>query len=206
MLRFFIVKILYLVAIFILAALFSCNNTHPKDPQQPETPKALQDKSSGSFYSRRSYNDLVESLYNELADKTPELKALESSIDKLSEGKTDSAELFDKYNKKNNSYYSSANSHITSIKDSLLRDKIKQLIDNSLLKYNNKITLHNNLLNTVNTKEITLSDLHNALKLIKTLPLIEKYQTDNLPPVKPLQNINKEYDKAIIKTDSLVQK
>ena len=199
-------KLLHLVAVFILATLFSCNYTRPKNSQQPETPKALQDKSGESFLSKRSYNDdLVESLYNELSDKTPELKALENSIDKLREDKADSLESFNKYKEKTNSYYNSANNHITSIKDSILRDKIKQLIDNSLLKYNSKIILHNNLLSTINTKEITLSDLHNALKLIKTLTLIEKYQSDNLPPLKSLQNVNKEYDKTIIKADSLVQ-
>ena len=43
--------------------------------------KALQEKSSSYSLSKRSYDDdLVESLYKELADNTPELKDLENKI------------------------------------------------------------------------------------------------------------------------------
>lgn len=199
-------KLIYLLPVFILAILFFCTHRGHDIPQQPETPKALQDKSGGSFFSKRGGEDLVESLYYELADKTPELKALESSIEKLGNDKVDSSELFNKYNSKNNSYYNSTDRHIALIQDSVLREKIKQLISNCLLKYNNKISLHSSLQDAISKKETTLSDLHSALKLIKTLPLIEKYQTDNLPAAKPLQNINKEFDRLIIRIDSLTQK
>ena len=93
--------------------------------------------------------------------------------------------------------------HIGAIKDSVVKERIRQIIDNSLSKYNAKIAAHNNLLSTINKKDIILEDLHIVLKLSKTLNIMEQFQTSDLPSTKPLENINKAYDKIIVKIDSL---
>ena len=79
----------------------SCNNSRTQDKDKQETPKALDDKSSSEIFSKRGADDLIESLYKELADKTPELKDLEDKIENITKSKTDSTESFDKYNEKN---------------------------------------------------------------------------------------------------------
>ena len=166
-------KIQIIISTFIFLTFGSCDNSRTQDKDKQETPKALDDKSSYEIFSKRGDADLVESLYKELADKTPELKDLEDKIENITKSKADSAESFDRYNEKNEAYYNSAKRHIEQIKDSLVRDKIKVLISNSLIKYNAKILRHTDLLKSIDTKTATLDDLHLILKIIRTLPLIE---------------------------------
>lgn len=186
---------------------FSCKQPGKNTELTPDTPKALQEKSSSeAIFSKRSYpDDLVESLYSELTDKTPELKDLEEMISKLEDQKSDSVESFKKFDQKNTSYYNSANQHLQQIKDSLIRKKIKSIIDSSLSAYNSKTRRYKNLISTLYLKEINLEDLHIVLKLVKTLQLIEKYQKENIPSTKSIEKVIEGFDKAIQKTDTLTK-
>ena len=201
-------KFIYFSFLIISIVFSCCNNKQAVPESKPEeTPKALQsynESSGGSYISKKRYdNDLVEELYNELLEKNAALSSLEKGIEKLKDDKKDSAVLFNTFDSKNNSYYSSANMHIGAIKDSVVKERIRQIIDNSLSKYKTKIAAHNNLVAAINTKDITLDDLHIVLKLSQTLRMMEQYQTSDLPSTKPLENTSKAYDKIIIKTDSL---
>jgi len=195
------------ISTILVLTFVSCDNTRTQDKPKQETPKALEDKSSSyELVSKRGYDDLVESLYNELVSKNIDLKQLEDKIDDLHNSKGDTTELFDKFNGKNQSYFSSADRHISEIKDSLLRDKMKVLIANNLTKYNSSIARHQELLKIVEAKNLTLSDLHNILKIVKTLPLIEKYQKDNFPNTKSIEGFIKRQDEVIKLADTLLKK
>ncbi len=147
---------------------------------------------------------MVESLYSELVDKTPELKNLESEITAVRESQKDSTESFETYNGKNQSYYTSANNHAAQIQDSVLREKMKSIISSSSTKYKTRIAAHSNLLDNINKKNIALNDLHYMLKLVRTLPLIEKYQIDRKPSTKPLEGFERQLDKTLKHGASLV--
>lgn len=114
--------------------------------------------------------------------------------------------MFDNFNEKNQSYFNSADRHIAGIKDSLVRDKIKTLVSAQLSKYNSKIAKHKELLKLIESKQMTISDLHNVLKIIRTLPLIDKYQNDNIPNTKSLEDYLKKQDKVITIADTLTKK
>jgi hypothetical protein len=193
---------------FIFILIFAaCDDSHQQDKPDPETPKALQDKSvSSEILSKRGSGDLVENLYSELLDKDPRLKNLEDKIQELSESKDDSTRLFDEYNSKNQNYYSSANGHADQLSDSLLKEKIKMLISNSLANYNSSIAKHNALLMRIDSQNTTLSDLHIILKIAKTLPLIENYQEVNLPSTKPIEGFIQKQTRAIKLGDTLSKK
>ncbi len=191
---------------FLLLGLTSCDNLGKQEKKEQEIPKALQEKSSSSeIFSKRRYDDLVESLYNELAEKTPGLMKLENEIDDLSESKDDSLELFEKYDSKNQSYFNSADRHVAQIKDSVLRDKLKILIATSLTKYNSSVSPHTEILKSIGTKELVLNDLHTIVKIVSTLPVIEKYQKDNLPKTTPLEGYSKQLDNTIKYADTVVK-
>jgi hypothetical protein len=178
-----------------------------KRNQNKRHQKALEDKNSSyEFVSKRGYDDLVESLYNELVSKNVDLKQLEDKIDELNKSKGDTTNLFDKFNGKNQSYFSAADRHISEIKDSLLRDKMKVLIANNLTKYSSSIARHKELLKIVEAKSLTISDLHNILKIVKTLPLIEKHQSNNLPNTKSIEGFIKRQDEIIKLADTLAKK
>lgn len=187
--------------------LTSCNNTPTQDKPKQETPKALEDKSSSfEIASKRGYDDLVESLYNELVTKNTALKKLEDNIADLNTSRNDTTSLFDKFNEKNQAYFNAANRHISEIKDSLLREKMSSLIAANLTKYNASIARHNELLNMMERKQLTIADLHTILKIVKTLPLIERYQHDNLPGTKSMEGYINRQDETIQLADTLSRK
>ncbi len=197
---------LVLITTFII---FACNQKKQQQATTPETPKALQESGSAdySLLSKRSgREDLVETLYAELADKTPELKDIEKQINYLDEARTDSIEAFNGFNEKNNGYYADAARHVTAVTDSALSNKIRMMISNSQSKYATQISGHKSLLALLDSKAVKLQDMHVLLKIVKTLPLIEKYQKDNIPGKTPIEKKINEFDKTIKKIDSIVNR
>jgi|APTNR8051073442_1049403.scaffolds.fasta_scaffold00582_11 DNA anti-recombination protein RmuC len=190
------------LATILVLALVSCDNTRTK-----EISKALTIQSpSYDYSSKRGYDDLVENLYKELVSQNMDLKKLEDKIDELQKSKEDTLNLFNQFTQKNQSYFNSVNDHISGIQDSLLRDKTKALIANNLAKYNTSVARHNELLQLIQAKNLTINDLHKILKIVKTLPLMEQYQSDNLPDVKSLEGYIKQQDGVIKYADTLLQK
>jgi len=181
----------------------SCSDN--ESSQDSNTPSSLQTKSSDVIY-KRSYEDLVESMYKELAEKTPELSDLEKKIISLKEGEEDSTKTFIIYNEKNQSYYNTASLKVKQVKDSVLRAKINSLIEKSLSKYNGNVVVHRNLLNTIDKKNASLNDLHLLLKITRTLPIIEKYQSSNKPSNKPINGFLNELNNTIKIADTLSKK
>jgi hypothetical protein len=191
--------------IFISTGIFSCSQSQKNKIPEQQTPKALQDNSAEiSIVSKRGPDDLVKSLYAELVEKTPGIKEFEKILNSLKDEKPDSLSLFLNYHQKNESYYDAAALYFNNIKDSVLRDKMKTLISRSLADYKEKIKVHQNLISSIDTRAATLDDLHAALQLVKTLPLIEKYQEVNIPAIQPLEIIKNKFDNTINKADSLV--
>lgn len=196
-----------IISIVILFVFVSCDNSTPKKDQPVAAPKALQDKTiSMDVVSKRYHEDLLNALYNNLLDTNLELKRLESEIEALKKGKSDSTETFDKYNDKNEEYFNSANDFTVAIKDSLLKVKMKDIIANSLTKYDTSISQYKNLLRQIRTKTNSLQDLHIALKIVRTLPLMEQYQKDYLPPTNSIDGYIKQLDKTIRHADTLFNK
>ena len=147
-------KIRIFTATLIILVLTSCSHRQSRNKPDNETPKALDNNSgSMSILYKRGSGDLVASLYNELVEKTPALKELENKMDALPKAESDSAESFTEYNDKVSSYYLSAKSHTGLIKDSVLREKIKTLIENSLTKYNGSVSHYTDLLKSIETKK-----------------------------------------------------
>ena len=169
-------KTTIIISSCIFLVLGSCKHSNPQNKEKEAIPAALENGgSSFDIISKRGSGDMVTSLYDELAEKDADLKKLETDIQHVEEGKNDSLALFHQYDEKIKAYFNSAKGHVGQIKDSVLRDKMSVLIANSLTKYNTSIARHNDFINSIDTKSITLEDLHSALKIIKSLPMINKY-------------------------------
>lgn len=193
---------------FIIALIFAaCNNSRKQVKPEQETPKALEEKNASSeILSKRGNNDLVESLYNELTEKDANLKNLEDQIRALNDSRADSTKSFAKFNNKNENYYRAATRYIDQLGDTVLKGKMKTLISNSLANYKASIARQDALLKEIESRNTTLTDLHIILKITKTLPLIEKYQTDNSPSIKPLEGFIQRQNQAVRLADSLSKK
>jgi hypothetical protein len=196
-----------LFAGFLLAAiLFACSQRKPLPAVNPGTPKALQEKESEFSLSKRGYDDdLIDKLYKEELGKSPALKALEDRVNSLQELRGDSLYHFEKFINQNNIYYTTANQYIERLRNEGLKVQLKTLIDSSRNAYAIRTRTHTNLISQLDASELTLNDLHVVLKLVKTLPLIERYQKDELPAVAPIEKVNREYDKTIRQLENAVK-
>ena len=179
---------------FIILLLISCSQKNPQTQQQNNVPKALEEnKVDFSVVSKRYDNDIVQSLYAEFLKEDKDLSKFEDGIEKNNSDKPDSLEYFHSFVDKNTSYYSSADRYLSSIKDSVLKNRIKQILTESNNRFESGLAQHNNLIQQIEIKENQLSDLHFAVKIIKTLPVMERYQRENRPSLNPIQTINNEF-------------
>ena len=195
------------ILISAVLTLTCCKHETARVPDNMETPKALEEKSGSlDVISKRGDGDLVETLYAELVEKTPVLKELEVRIDDVSKSEGDSTKSFDAFDSKNKSYYNSASGHAEQIKDSVLREKIKELVATSLGNYNSYTSRQKDILKSIESKKMTLSDLHIILKITKTLAVIEKFQKDNQPSINSLEGYLKQINGVIKNADSVLKK
>ncbi len=87
---------------------------------------------------------------------------------------------------------------LSSLQDSLLKQRIKSLINESQQTYNRQSAGLQTLLAAGADKQIRIDDYYTALKIIKTLPLLEKYQKDQLPVAQPYKELNQKRDTIFI--------
>jgi hypothetical protein len=195
------------VLIFISLTIFAsygCGRKNTNNMVKQETPKALQDSKLDLISYSRSGTDLVEELYLELAVKSPALKKLEEELDANNNKLNDVNDLFNKYNNKSVSYYNSAGNMANSITDSLLRKKMASIIQTSKAGYSKKTAELNNLLDIIASNRASLNDIHSVLKIVLTMPEIEKYQSDKLPGDKEFKDLIREQEKLIEQTNKLI--
>ncbi len=192
---------------FLLAMILlnSCKGYHEPQPT-PDTPKALQPSSGGSFSKRYGNDDLVNELYAELASKDTALKALEEQIS-MTEGRDDeSLADFGSFDNRNKNFYNSATGHIRSIQDSLIRKRMTNLINGSQTQYVNRTLAFHDLISKIGDRKNSMNDLHELLKIVKTLPAMDKYQRENEPSSKPAESFLKELEKLIQKLEAATNK
>jgi hypothetical protein len=167
----------YLLSLLVISLIFmtvSCNgNQNENRNSEVQNPEALQDDIKLKSLSKRGGN-LIDELYSELVEKTPELKKLETELESFQETPSETQNVFYNYNGKSSQFYGSANGFANQIKDSLSKKRILELIKKSNEKYDSE-------------------------SKVLTIPLIEKYQKENLPK-------KKEFLETIAKQKELIQK
>jgi hypothetical protein len=196
---------------FCLLLFISCTSRKEnKDTPQADVPKALQDNKEVSLisYSKRgAYDrDLVEELYKEKVKLTPGLQAIEKLIDELNDAENDSLEVYNEFKSKNQQYYSSANSHLNRIKDSLLKKEIETVLEKNTAAHNNKIAGLSDLVTTLHSKSGSTGDRHTILMILISLGMMNEYQEKNLPSPKPIESVISNYNVLIQKMDSVISK
>ncbi len=194
----------------IMGILFLCScETHRKQspvqpPQQPETPKALTEKSSsGEFLSKRIPDGLVDALYAELVSNSPELRDVDDKLKAIKEMSGDSLSAFQLFTRKNEDYYRRAFAKAGDIQDSVLKKQMLAIIARSDTNYKQFIEPMQNLESRIDNKNASLQDYHIVLKLKKTLPVIQQYQQKSLPPKSALNNVLAEQDKLLNKMNTM---
>ncbi|RQO71998.1 hypothetical protein DBR43_12305 [Pedobacter sp. KBW06] len=184
-------KISYIILVFSLIAV-SCR---PKEENNNlQTPEALQ---NGYSSLKRMKGDLTEDLYQGLVDKDSLLRNLEDEIIAFRSGSIKVTTVFNNYLDKSGNYYASVNGKAKGIKDSLLMKKMQSLIMAHTKAYEARTAETNALLKTISDNDTLLFDHHAALKIVKTLPVMEKYQREHLPNKNELKKLIQQQEKII---------
>lgn len=186
--------------IFILTFLLSCGND--KSANHVVNPKAFQDKKvSLKTYSRSG--DITEELYAELVSNNAALQKLEAELEAYSPKEDEVRGKFDNYDDKSTSYYRSVNEKSSGIKDSLLRQKMDEIIALSTVKYEGKTAQLKSLMSQILNNRSSINDHHAILKIVLTLPMMEEYQKNNKPTKNEFENLINQQNKLIFRIDSL---
>lgn len=199
-----------LLLLFICWNLIACGgrNDPPPAAASPRADSVTLESNSGSEISsfKRGPDDLVERLYQELVKKDSALTALEAQLQELPGKKRDSMQLFLSYDEKSQDYFRSAKGHIEKIKDSVLHKKMKDMIAASDRAYRDLTETHQSLISAVNEYESSLEDLHEMLKLTRTLPVLQRYEQYHVPTTLYLQKILGVYQETVDKEKELLKK
>ena len=173
-----LLSLLVITSIFMLV---SCNgNENENKSSEAQNPEALQDNIKLRSLSKRGGN-LIDELYAELVEKTPELKKLETELETFQETQSETQNIFYNYDEKSTQFYKNASGFTNRITDSLSKKRILALIEKSNKKYDSESEEINELVKQISNSQNSIQDNHNILKIVLTIPLIEKYQKENLP-------------------------
>jgi hypothetical protein len=197
-----------LIPLTVLILVSCTSRKENKTTPQAAVPKALQDHKENKLisYSKRGPEDLVEELYDEKVRSSPALKAIEELIERLNKSKNDSLEVFNDFKTKNQQYYGFANSHLNSIKDSVLKKEIEAVIEKNLLAYKNRTSRLEDLVTSLNNRSGSADDGHTALMIVISLGMMNEYQQKNMPSTKSIETVINDYDRLIQKMDSVINK
>jgi len=192
----------YLLSIVVLPSILmivSCNgNKSENRDSEVQNPEALQDDIKLKSISKRGGN-LIDDLYAELVEKTPELKKLETDLETFQETPSETQNVFHNYDRNSNQFYENATRYANEITDSLSKKRILALIQKSNEKYDSDSKEIKELVKQISNSQNSIQDNHTILKIALTIPLIEKYQKENLPK-------KKEFLGTIAKQKALNQK
>lgn len=201
-------KLHTIVASALLLALSACHSADTTSaPPTADVPKALKENDKGSYVStKRMSGNIVDDLYAELTEKNDDLKQLENRLSELRAGQHDSLKTFNTYDDKNTEYYNTASRYMAGCHDSALAAKTKTLILASMKHYDGAVKGYKDIEEAISKTAVTLDDLHKLLKVVSTLPLIEKYQRGQLPSARPMQNYLYQQAAAVKQTELQLQK
>lgn len=189
------------IACMVMAACGNPKSEHSK-AKIPEIPQALQENKK-EVRSYHKTGDLISELYEELLDQNSELKELEEDIERINgqSGKL-SAKVND-YDNKSEDYYSTASIALSSVNDSALKKRMNEMIEKSNAKYKARTIEINSLLKQIANKEVSMRDHHTVLKILLTLPMIEKYQDISQPDKKEFRTLMQQQEEWIRRAKQL---
>ena len=150
--------------------------------------------------SNRFNSDLVQELFDEEVNKTPELQNLVEQVRDLEQMKKDSLEDYNGFVQNNSKYITAANDYIDQISDTVLKKDMKKAFADFESSYEKMVVPSRTAMNTINNKTIELNNHLVVLKLLVTKSVMQKYRMKHLPDVHQMSKIQTKYDLLIDKT------
>ncbi|MBL7945352.1 MAG: hypothetical protein JNN32_04765 [Flavobacteriales bacterium] len=162
--------------------IFACGHT---DTADEEVPSALQDPSAveeltgevKSSFPRLAYGeDLVEKLFADVLEKDTALKSLLEQVDERYDQHGDTVQRYERFNALNDAYYTSAQQHAHTLKDSTERAQQLAVLERSQGALRMRLAEAARLEAMYSASTTRIADLIELIKLQRTLDLMEAYQ------------------------------
>ena len=103
-------------------------------------------------------------------------------------------------------YYELAEKKANTITDSTLKQSLLDFINRSREHYRDSIDTHTDIDSLLKRRTATIDNLHQALKLMSTLPVIEEFQQSNRPDTFDAADLTRRLDALVVKLDSMTAK
>ncbi len=194
----------FLFYLLVPVCFFSCWQSNVDEKKDRES-EVIRIQNADSNYTHADTN-IVESYFKELSDKSPELKKLEEDMRRLNSESKTPIDKYDAYSAKSKEYYKTAETIEQAITDSFLRIRMKEIIMASQFKYANTKSEVDSILNIIARNKATIQDHYAMMKIILTLPLIEKHQYYNLPDKLEFKDLHLKQEQLLQRIDSLALK
>ena len=170
--------------IFVTTALLLLTITCQQKDSENKIVDTAAENTESSFPIKRMSRaqNILDGIYSELMKNDPELQKLHDKVNTLENDNKIMMELYNDVINNSNDYYSIAESHAQSIRDSLLKKEITSIVTNSSEKFSVKKKKLEELKRQISLNSHKIYSFYQAYRIRKTLPEIEKYQ--NAHPLK----------------------
>jgi hypothetical protein len=197
-----------LLPLFACLFCLSCgDNRQVHQEPQHNVPEALDNNKARSYgFSKSSPRDVVDRLFDELIENDTALQTLHERISSLKREKGDSLYTYHKFSSNNEDFYSSAKMHLNNVRDSSLRSTLKSMVNTSELKYKQKKDRFIKSESLIDTSIVQINDRLELLKMLMTIPVMERYQRDNLPSEVPFDSLLKKMQQLRAKLEIAIKK
>jgi hypothetical protein len=204
---------LFFISILLLTSCSKNEESTTSESLETVTPTILVNSKSESrrkvdFFSSgsRSYEvDIIHKLYEEALDKNKELQTLHNRILDMSSIKSDSLAAFNLYKRNNEEYFESVNKYLAQIQDTVLREATRQTFEQLEKSYSGKVNGHLSAKEKLGQRANILNDRLILIKLFITQSMMQNYQNNELPNLKLIEGLLKDYDQLINETKKYVK-
>ncbi len=194
--------------IFTLVTCFyimACNeNEQSQVPKTPLESGKTENKVAEAlgYVPKQRQSDVLQSLYQSIADTTADLKAIEQLYKTVYNSKTDSLRTFNGFTSKNEMYFNEAGGLINSMKDEELKSRMLDALSKRRRLYDAQFAADSALFKLIDSTSINIEDLRNSIKILVTLPVMEEFQQKGHPSNVPMQGYLIEQQKLVEKLKS----
>jgi hypothetical protein len=149
--------------------------------------------------------NLVDELYNQAERQNSTLESIANDIERFYKKETDALEKYNEFTAYHNHYYTDAKFSITAVNDSIIKQKAANVIKTSETAYRAKLVDWQNTIATLYKQEQELKDLQQLLKIMTTVPVVEKAQNSDLPSSENIKQAQTDLLKVIQKIKEITK-
>jgi|GEM_PF-5627010 len=200
-------SVMYHQRLFLATLILFVSSCKEKERAPVLSPVVQTQKTESRLFSKSRYEaDEVNRIYQNLLDSAPVLKQLQERLDDLDTEWADSSAEYNRYKQIIAGYYTSANGHANSITDSVMKARLKSLLEEGRRNGQQRMAAHEALVQDIRSEIKHIRNLNEQLKVLLTYVEIQKYQRDYLPPKTPLEGLSRQLDQLTQTLDSLNRK